>query len=424
MHDPSKGFGFQETSWDHSMKILFLTESPIEKKEGRYYAVDSWIRFPIALSKVCAAMSIWSPVKVLSATDEPHPRSWIVELEKARLIHHDYYYTFAGYYRLWPRKRNAWKTKATDLLKKHDLLCVRVGSPMLPLVAKIALGLGKPYIVFVTGDIEAQSDRVLHSKGFKRFVYERLVKIWVRKEVRWCQNASIVYVYSNDLKERHRNARGELIPFRTPHLTKQDIWKRQDTCQNSKTRILRVAWLLPSKGYEVLFRSIEMLKQGGEPVELQVVGQERVKGYEAYLKNLAKTLKIDDCVSFAGWIPYDRIGETYVNADIQVISSLAEGTPRCIVEGFAKGLPLVCTTAGGSRDVLRDGYHALLVEPGNSVSITQAIRRLIHDRSLRRTLIGNGYEMANEVTFESVSDRIVSQMKKAVSSHQSPPVHK
>jgi len=208
-------------------------------------------------------------------------------------------------------------------------------------MARAAQKAAKPYVGFVAGDIEAQADRIIRSKGIEKAIYRILARHLVKKEVKWCRNASLIYAYSEDLANRHRNCRGEVRLFRTPHLSQRDFHQREDTCKTDVIRLLRVCWLLPSKGLEVLIDSVRLGRSAGIDFRLRIVGKEREAGYRDSLLKLAKEKGIERFVEIVDWVPFDKIGAEYSSSDIQVVSSFAEGTPRCIVEGFARGLPVV-----------------------------------------------------------------------------------
>jgi glycosyltransferase involved in cell wall biosynthesis len=109
--------------------------------------------------------------------------------------------------------------------------------------------------------------------------------------------------------------------------------------------------------------------------------------------------------------------EVYSRNDIQVISSLAEGTPRVIVEGFACGLPLVCTNVGGNTQSLQHGENAMIVPSQDSMAIAEAVEIIVKDRALRRKLISNGYATARKFSFEKLGLEIVNDLQNVIAKH-------
>lgn len=68
--------------------------------------------------------------------------------------------------------------------------------------------------------------------------------------------------------------------------------------------------------------------------------------------------------------------------DVFVLASLTEGTPNSIVEAMAHGLPVIATSVGGIPDVVTR-ETGILVPPGDSEALGQAINRLAADHALR-----------------------------------------
>jgi len=71
-------------------------------------------------------------------------------------------------------------------------------------------------------------------------------------------------------------------------------------------------------------------------------------------------------------------------ADIFVFPSDSEGFGLSILEAMAVGLPLVSTRVGVAADVGVEAQAGLFVPPKDSVSFTQALRRMLDDEALQR----------------------------------------
>jgi glycosyltransferase involved in cell wall biosynthesis/ribosomal protein S18 acetylase RimI-like enzyme len=72
--------------------------------------------------------------------------------------------------------------------------------------------------------------------------------------------------------------------------------------------------------------------------------------------------------------------------DVFVLASRREGLPRAVMEAAAMGKPLVLTDIRGCRELADDGVEALFVPPRDPARLTDAVRRLARDRSLRDRL--------------------------------------
>jgi len=71
--------------------------------------------------------------------------------------------------------------------------------------------------------------------------------------------------------------------------------------------------------------------------------------------------------------------------DVFVLPSFAEGTSKSIIEAMAHGLPIITTSVGGSPDLLTP-ETGILIPPGNSVALADAMQRLAADPELRKRM--------------------------------------
>ena len=59
--------------------------------------------------------------------------------------------------------------------------------------------------------------------------------------------------------------------------------------------------------------------------------------------------------------------------DILCLPSYREGLPKALIEGAAKGLPIVTTNTVGCKDVVEDGINGFLVPVKNSIALAKSI---------------------------------------------------
>lgn len=85
-------------------------------------------------------------------------------------------------------------------------------------------------------------------------------------------------------------------------------------------------------------------------------------------------------------------------ADVVVIPSASEGLPLAALEALAAGRPIVATAVRGLRDLLEDGRTALLVPPGDAEALAAAVRRVLDDVALARSLGEAGLQESSRYT--------------------------
>jgi glycosyltransferase involved in cell wall biosynthesis len=96
-----------------------------------------------------------------------------------------------------------------------------------------------------------------------------------------------------------------------------------------------------------------------------------------------QALGLNGCCEFQG--VYTQVEEKSAfmkSLDVFVLPSLTEGTPNCIIEAMACGLPVISTNVGGIPDVV-NSETGILVSPGDTGALAEAMCRLAADAELR-----------------------------------------
>ena len=115
-----------------------------------------------------------------------------------------------------------------------------------------------------------------------------------------------------------------------------------------------------------------------EEASLVVVGSGPL---EAELRGLARGGK----VLFRGAVPNYELPALLNQAQVFVLPSHYEGTPKALLEAMACGVAVVGTDVPGIREVIEDGVNGLLCEP-KADALSAAIRQLLGDPHLRKRL--------------------------------------
>jgi glycosyltransferase involved in cell wall biosynthesis len=101
----------------------------------------------------------------------------------------------------------------------------------------------------------------------------------------------------------------------------------------------------------------------------------------------------------------------YRAADVFVLPSVSEGTPKVLLEAMANALPVVATDVGGVSTIVEDGANGLLVPPKSPSDLASAVRRVVGDGDLRRRIIAGGLTAARQHTLEGETARMVEAVR-------------
>jgi glycosyltransferase involved in cell wall biosynthesis len=149
----------------------------------------------------------------------------------------------------------------------------------------------------------------------------------------------------------------------------------------------QVARLIDFKGQAVLLRAAPAILARYPSAAFLLVGFTEDEQYRNHLKQLANDLGIADhvrLVSYPG-----SVGDVWRAIDIHVHPSLFDSLPVAIIEGMAVGKPVVATSAGGIPELVEHERTGLIVPPGDSPALANAVLRLLDNRELASEL-GDG----------------------------------
>jgi glycosyltransferase involved in cell wall biosynthesis len=154
--------------------------------------------------------------------------------------------------------------------------------------------------------------------------------------------------------------------------------------QDGVVRLLSVGAIVPRKGFDVLIAALATLTDLSW--RLTIAGDRtRDRNAAARLDADIARHALGDRIAVLGAVSPQRLAALYAEADVFVLASHFEGYGMAYAEAVAHGLPVIGTRAGAIPDTVPPDA-GLLVDPGDSFALAQALRRVIGDAALRRRL--------------------------------------
>jgi len=144
--------------------------------------------------------------------------------------------------------------------------------------------------------------------------------------------------------------------------------------------VLSVGALVPRKGHEVLMRALARLFD--LDWHLTIAGGPRDSVHAHSLQALADELLITRRVRFAGEVVDAALEALWQRADLFALATHYEGYGMVVAEALKRGLPVV-VTAGGAAGALVSPQAGVVCQPGDVVTLSKSLRRLIFDVELR-----------------------------------------
>lgn len=176
--------------------------------------------------------------------------------------------------------------------------------------------------------------------------------------------------------------------------------------------ILTVGRLVARKGFKDLLWAFKVVSQRIKNANLILVGSGPL---EATLKRLVVKFKISDKVIIAKGLAIKELKMHYAGADLFVLPSYYEGQGIVFLEAMASGIPIVSTNISAIPETVRHGENGLLVKPGNTTELADAIIQLLEDEELRIRMGKTGREIAVREYEWSIIGRKIEKVYERVS---------
>ena len=241
-------------------------------------------------------------------------------------------------------------------------------------MAKIARWAGKPYVLHIHG---GDFDTFLN--GLSPWQHRRAMQVFAA--------ADGVIVLSESWKKLFESSVDPDRLFVVPNAISIRRTTGRVARQQELVRILFVGMFSARKGLNELCKALTtLLDEGVRNFHVDLLGGEEYFGETLHFHRLFKRAGLSDWVTFQGLKLGAERDTFYDQADISVLPSRSESFGISNLEAMASGLPVISTRTGAIPEYLEHDKQGLLIEPGDVEALTQALRRLIADPALRRTM--------------------------------------
>ncbi len=174
-----------------------------------------------------------------------------------------------------------------------------------------------------------------------------------------------------------------------------DIQQYQPQPQShlGKPILVSVGQLKEKKGFPHLITACSLLKDRGYDFRCEIIGEGPLR---SELEKQIHQLDLRNHVKLCGALPHDSVIEKYKRGAIFVLPSILsadgdrDGLPNVILEAMAMELPVISTQHSGIPEAVEDGINGLLVLPGKSEPLAEALATLLSDPVSRQRYGKNG----------------------------------
>jgi len=115
---------------------------------------------------------------------------------------------------------------------------------------------------------------------------------------------------------------------------------------------------------------------------------------------------LHDYIKLTGYVPNIELPALYALSTVFLYPSLRESFGIPMLEAMACGIPVITSNTSSMPEV--GGDAALFIDPYKPEEITQAMNKLLIDKSLRESLILRGFENARKFSWRAMAENVLS----------------
>lgn len=163
---------------------------------------------------------------------------------------------------------------------------------------------------------------------------------------------------------------------------------------SSTFRISFVGRMLTDKGILDLIEAMRILRKENMQVELIMAGEPDPSNPASISREQLEQWEQDGLCRYLGHSK--NIEKIYREIDVLLLPSYREGLGMTIIEAAATGIPSIASDVPGCRSAVIDGKTGILIPPRQPREIANAVRYLINNPELRKTMGENARKFAEE----------------------------
>jgi glycosyltransferase involved in cell wall biosynthesis len=182
--------------------------------------------------------------------------------------------------------------------------------------------------------------------------------------------------------------------------SKQQDVEKYDNEQPFK--LLYVSMISVYKHQWQVVKAVALLRKEGLPVVLDLVGPAEPSSLNQLEMVMEQADSKKEFIRYVGKVPYKKVHEYSLQADIGLFASSCENMPIILLEAMAAGLPIACSNRGPMPEIL--GSAGVYFNPEEPETIAKVIKTLLLDHEVRNQNAKLAYEKAEQYSWQRCAD--------------------
>jgi glycosyltransferase involved in cell wall biosynthesis len=191
----------------------------------------------------------------------------------------------------------------------------------------------------------------------------------------------------------------EVVPLAFPESSKINIKT------NAKIRFIYAGTSNIRKGVHLLIKAWTEVFDDDPDVELLIVGRFDLPIY--YKQVASKNIKFYDS------IPRSELLVSFLDSDVLLLPTLADGFGMVITEAMSRGLCVITTTNSAGPDLINHEYNGILIKPGDLYSLKSALLFVKNNENTVGNIRKEALKSASKYQWADYRSKLVNTVIKA-----------
>lgn len=219
---------------------------------------------------------------------------------------------------------------------------------------------------------------------------------WMERRI---SRGQIVFAQGQTCFDKHNRALERYLVLSSAHHN-ADIGTLRSKCEGAQIRLLAVGRLQDVKNHKMLIRAMVNIRKADPRCVLRILGEGNKR---PELEALLRELGLDKAVELPGQVDHTDLWREYDAADLFILPSLSEGTPKVVLEAMARGCPVIASSVGGVPTAVAHEERGLLFRSDDQAHLTKMVLRMIRDKDLRDSCQHKALDFSYQHTLEQTT---------------------
>ena len=164
---------------------------------------------------------------------------------------------------------------------------------------------------------------------------------------------------------------------------------------------LFVGTLEPRKNIEYIIKAFMAVSYDHKNIHLVIVGDAGWKN--THIFKIIKQSSLKNRIHFKGFLPREDLASIYSNALCLLLPSIYEGFGFPILEAMSRDIPVITSNRSSMAEIGRNS--AVLVDPFDVFSLIKAMKEVLTNAYLRKSLIQSGQEKSKLFSWQNCTQK-------------------